>query len=170
MTPHRAFIGMGSNLGHSESQLLRAFDELDALPSTRLVARSSLYRSAPLGYRDQPDFINAVAEIETDLSPRQLLETLLDMEHRHGRVRDFLNGPRTLDLDVLLYDDLTLHEHGLTLPHPRIGERAFVLLPLLEIAPDCVIPGVGPAAELLYNCEDQRLEKLPAAAYEPDVV
>ncbi len=165
-----AFIGLGSNLGDSESQLLRAFDELDTLPSTRLVARSSLYRSAPLGYTDQPDFTNAVAEIETDLSPRQLLETLLDMEHRHGRVRDFLNGPRTLDLDILLYGSLTVHEPGLTLPHPRIGDRAFVLRPLLEIAPDCVVPGAGPAAGLLYHCEDQRLEKLPAAAYEPDVV
>lgn len=165
-----AFIGLGSNLGQPLSQLLRAFDELNTLPSTRLVARSSLYRSAPLGYTDQPDFINGVAQVETSLTPRQLLEALLDMEYRHGRVRDFLNGPRTLDLDVLLYDDLTLHEHGLTLPHPRIGERAFVLLPLLEIAPDIVIPGVGPAAELLYNCEDQRLEKLPAAALESDVV
>lgn len=170
MATIRAFIGLGSNLGDSESQLLRAFDELDTLPSTRLVARSSLYRSAPLGYTDQPDFTNAVAEIETGLSPRQLLETLLDMEHRHGRVRDFLNGPRTLDLDILLYGSLMVHEPGLTLPHPRIGDRAFVLRPLLEIAPDCVVPGVGPAAGLLYHCEDQRLEKLPAAAYEPDVV
>jgi len=170
MATIRAFIGLGSNLGDSESQLLRAFDELDTLPSTRLVARSSLYRSAPLGYTDQPDFTNAVAEIETGLSPRQLLETLLDMEHRHGRVRDFLNGPRTLDLDILLYDGLMVHEPGLTLPHPRIGERAFVLRPLLEIAPDCAIPGVGPAAGLLYHCEDQRLEKLPNPALEPDVV
>jgi 2-amino-4-hydroxy-6-hydroxymethyldihydropteridine pyrophosphokinase len=170
MATIRAFIGLGSNLGDSEFLLLGTFDELDTLPSTRLVARSSLYRSAPLGYTDQPDFINAVAEIETGLSPRQLLEALLDMEHRHGRVRDFLNGPRTLDLDILLYDGLMVHEPGLTLPHPRIGDRAFVLRPLLEIAPDCVVPGVGPAAGLLYNCEDQRLEKLPATALEPDVV
>jgi len=170
MSRSRAFIGLGSNLDEPELQLLRAFDELDALPNTRLVARSSLYRSAPLGYLDQPDFVNAVAEIDTGLTPRQLLETLLALEHRHGRVRDFINGPRTLDLDILLYDGLTLHEPGLTLPHPRIQDRAFVLLPLLEIAPDCVVPGYGPAAGLLYNCEDQRLEKIPAAAYEPDVV
>lgn len=170
MAKHRAFIGLGSNLGDPETQLLRAFDELDALPSTRLAARSSLYRSAPLGYADQPDFVNAAAEVETGLSPRQLLEALLAMERRHGRVRDFLNGPRTLDLDVLLYGGLILHEHGLTLPHPRIGERAFVLLPLLEIAPAIAIPGIGPAAGLLYHCEGQRLERLPNPALEPDVV
>jgi 2-amino-4-hydroxy-6-hydroxymethyldihydropteridine diphosphokinase len=170
MSRSRAFIGLGSNLDEPELQLLRAFDELNALPDTRLVSHSSLYRSAPLGYLDQPDFVNAVAQLDTGLAPRQLLEALLALEQRHGRVRDFLNGPRTLDLDVLLYDGLTLHEPGLTLPHPRIQDRAFVLLPLLEIAPECVIPGCGPAAELLYNCEDQRLEKLPAAAYEPDVV
>lgn len=156
----RAYIGLGSNLDDPRSQVLRAFTDLAALPGTRLAARSSLYRTAPLGYLDQPDFINAVAALDTDLAPHALLDALLALEARRGRVRDFTNSPRTLDLDVLLYDDRTLHEPGLTIPHPRIGERAFVLHPLLEIAPDCAIPGVGPASELLYLCADQRLERI----------
>lgn len=160
----RAFIGLGSNLDDPESHVLAAFDELSRLPSTRVVARSSLYRSSPLGYLDQPDFINAVAEVETGLGPHELLAALLALEQRHGRRRDFLNGPRTLDLDVLLYGGLVLHEHGLTLPHPRIGERAFVLLPLLELDPDCEIPGGGRADALLYNCEGQQLERVEAEA------
>lgn len=159
--PIRAFVALGSNLSDPEAQVNRAFNELDKLPSTRLIAHSSLYRSAPWGYSDQPDFINAVAEIETHLAPRQLLEMLLDIEHRFGRVREFLNAPRVLDLDLLLYNGLIHHEHGLTLPHPRMHERAFVLLPLTEIAPDCVIPGHGRAADHLAACAGQDLQRLP---------
>jgi 2-amino-4-hydroxy-6-hydroxymethyldihydropteridine diphosphokinase len=159
--PIRAFIALGSNLADPADQVSHAFGELDALPGTRLIARSSLYRSAPWGYSDQPDFINAVAEIETLLAPRILLEMLLDIEHQRGRVREFLNAPRVLDLDLLLYDGLIHHEHGLTLPHPRMHERAFVLMPLTEIAPGCVIPGHGTALECLASCTGQALERLP---------
>jgi len=162
--PHIAFIGLGSNLEDPRSQLQHAFTELDGLPETRLVARSSLYRSAPLGYPDQPEFVNAVAEIATALTPQALLQALLQIEHEHGRERTFRNAPRTLDLDVLLYDDTQLHEHGLTLPHPQMHLRAFVLQPLLEIAPDAAIPGMGPARQALQNCSDQVLEKLADAA------
>ena len=164
LTPHaawkRAFIGLGSNLADPGAQILKAFDELGKLPQTRLLSRSSLYRSAPVGYAEQPDFINAVAEIETSLAPNQLLDALLDMEHRHGRVREFRNAPRILDLDILLYGDLVFHEHGLTLPHPRMHERAFVLRPLHEIAPSCIIGSHGGVVECLERCTDQRVERV----------
>lgn len=157
---HTAFIGLGSNLSNPAAQVLQAMRAIDRLPDTRVVARSSLYRSAPVGYLDQPDFINAVVKIETALAPLALLEALLALEQENGRTREFQNAPRTLDLDVLLYDDLQLHQHGLTLPHPQVHRRAFVLQPLLEIAPDCVIPGVGAAAQALQNCGEQQLERL----------
>jgi 2-amino-4-hydroxy-6-hydroxymethyldihydropteridine diphosphokinase len=157
---HHAYIGLGSNLGESCDQLQRALADIAALPDTRLRAQSSFYRSAPVGYLDQPDFVNAVARIETMLMPQALLAALLHIEHRHGRERAFLNAPRTLDLDVLLYDDLHLHEHGLTIPHPQMHLRAFVLLPLLEISPDCAIPAIGLAQRAMQNCLDQVLEKL----------
>lgn len=156
--PHIAFVGLGSNLETPCSQLLRAFAELDELPQTRLMARSSLYRSAPLGYQDQPEFVNAVAKIATALTPQVLLQALLQIEHRHGRERTFRNAPRTLDMDVLLYDDVRLHEHGLTIPHPQMHLRAFVLQPLLEIAPNAGIPGIGQAEMALEGCQDQALE------------
>lgn len=158
--PHIAFIGLGSNLGDPHSQLQRAFVDLDGLPGTRLTAWSSLYRSAPLGCLDQPDFVNAVAKIATSLSPQALLQALLQIEHQHGRQRTFRNAPRTLDLDVLLYDDMQLQEQGLTIPHPQMHLRAFVLQPLLEIAPDIGIPGVGQAQRSLQACQDQVLERL----------
>lgn len=156
----RAYIGLGSNLSDPGAQILKAYIELGNLPLTRLLSCSSLYRSAPVGYADQPDFINAVAEVETGLAPHALLDALLDMEHRHGRVREFRNSPRILDLDILLYDNLVYHEHGLTLPHPRMQERAFVLQPLHEIAPACVIPGHGSVEECLEACADQRVERM----------
>lgn len=155
-----AFIGLGSNLSDPVAQVSHALDALDGLPQTRVLKRSSLYRSAPVGFLEQPDFINAVAQLETGLTPRELLDALLALEHECGRTREFRNAPRTLDLDVLLYDDLVHHEHGLTIPHPQMHLRAFVLQPLLEIAPDCVIPGVGPAADMASRCEGQALERL----------
>ena len=158
---HIAFVGLGSNLSDPCNQVLRAMQALQSLPHTRMVARSSLYRSAPIGYLQQPDFINAVAQLETALSPRALLDALLALEQACGRTRDVHNGPRTLDLDLLLYDDLQHHEHGLTLPHPQMHQRAFVMRPLLEIAPDCRIPGVSLAAEAMRQCGDQQLEKIP---------
>lgn len=158
--PHLAFIGMGSNLGESRDELRRALADINALPGTRLLLSSSHYRSAPVGYLDQPDFVNAVAKIETTLTPQALLAALLEIEHRHGRERAFLNSPRTLDLDVLLYDDWQLHEHGLTVPHPEMQRRAFVLLPLLEIAPACEIPGIGSAQRAMQDCLDQVLVRI----------
>jgi 2-amino-4-hydroxy-6-hydroxymethyldihydropteridine diphosphokinase len=159
---HRAFIALGSNLADPAAQVRRAFEALAGLRESRLVARSSLYRTAPVGYADQPDFINAVALIETRLSAGKLLQALLEIEHGFGRVREFRNAPRILDLDLLLYDDLIHHEHGLTVPHPRMHERGFVLAPLLEIAPDCVIPGLGPAHPWLVHCLDQGVERIAA--------
>ncbi|MDO8990369.1 MAG: 2-amino-4-hydroxy-6-hydroxymethyldihydropteridine diphosphokinase [Sideroxyarcus sp.] len=157
---HVAFVGLGSNLADPVAQVSGALDALGKLPQTRVARRSSLYRSAPVGYLDQPDFINAVAQLETELTPRALLDALLALEQECGRTREFCNAPRTLDLDVLLYDDLIHHEHGLTIPHTQMHLRAFVLQPLLEIAPECVIPGVGPAADAAKACAGQQLEKL----------
>jgi 2-amino-4-hydroxy-6-hydroxymethyldihydropteridine diphosphokinase len=154
------FIALGSNLANPEAQVLKAFDELAKLPSSRLVMRSSLYRSAPVGRLDQPDFINAVARMETALPPHELLEALLDVERAHGRVREYRDGPRTLDLDLLIYDDLQLTDSALTLPHPRMHQRAFVLQPLLEIAPEVRIPGLPAVAELLAACTGQHVEGL----------
>lgn len=164
MARHTAFIALGSNLDDPVAQVSAAMVALDALPQTRVLRRSSLYRTAPLGYLDQPDFINAVVQVETALAPHPLLDALLALERARGRTREFANAPRTLDLDLLLYDDLVLHEHGLTLPHPEMQRRAFVLQPLLEIAPDCIIPGVGSAADALAGCAGQQLERLEHAS------
>lgn len=141
----RAFIALGGNLGNVTSRLLTAMADLDELPHTRLLRTSSLYRSTPVGYAAQPDFVNAVVMVETDMPPAQLMATLLALEASHGRVRDIRNGPRTLDLDLLLYDGVVQEDGFLVLPHPRMHSRAFVLTPLLEIAPGCEIPGLGPA-------------------------
>ncbi|NTV94245.1 MAG: 2-amino-4-hydroxy-6-hydroxymethyldihydropteridine diphosphokinase [Thiobacillus sp.] len=146
---HLAYVALGANLDDPVRQIETARTELAKLDATRLLGFSSLYASKPHGYSDQPDYVNAVAELETGLTPRALLDHLLDIERRHGRERTFRNSPRTLDLDILLYDDLRLDECGLHIPHPRMHERAFVLLPLAEIAPDAVLPGRGNAAGAL---------------------
>ena len=159
-SPRCAYIALGSNLADPEAQVNHAFTALAQLPQSRLLARSSLYRSAPVGYAAQADFINAVAQLETELSAHDLLQSLLDIERTFGRVRDFRNAPRTLDLDLLLYADLMFHEPGLTLPHPRMHERAFVLLPLLEIAPDCELPGKGKAKDWLMQVGDQTITRV----------
>jgi 2-amino-4-hydroxy-6-hydroxymethyldihydropteridine diphosphokinase len=158
-----AYIGLGANLDDPAAQVEQAIEELERLPESRLTGRSSLYASAPVGYANQPDFINAVAAISTRLSPRDLLEALLDIEHHHGRNRTFRNAPRTLDLDLLLYGNAHFHEEGLTLPHPRMHERAFVLLPLHEIAPELIIPGQGRTDSLLALCGNQ-----PVRRFVPD--
>lgn len=145
---HTACIALGANIGEPLRQIEAGFAALAALPGTRLLARSSLYRSAPVGYADQPDFINAVAMIETALAPHALLAALLDIERTNGRVREFPNAPRTLDLDIVLYGDVILHEPGLTIPHARMLERAFVMVPLAEVAPDVVVPGQGKVSGL----------------------
>lgn len=147
--PVTAAIALGSNLDDPREQVRRAFEEIARIPSTRLAARSRLYRTAPVGIARQPDFVNACARVETTLGPRELLEALLAIERRHGRVRTVPNGPRTLDLDLLLYGDAVLEEPGLTLPHPRLHERAFALAPLVDAWPEAVIPGRGRASELL---------------------
>lgn len=159
--PVRAYVGLGANVGDPRRQLDAALDELDAVADTRVAARSSLYRTAPVGYADQPEFLNAVAALDTGLDPGRLLSELHAIEDRHHRERPFPNAPRTLDLDLLLYGDLSLAAPRLTVPHPRMHERAFVLRPLLEIAPDAVIPGKGPAAALLAACGDQGVARLP---------
>ena len=138
--PVRAAIALGSNLDHPEAHVTRGFDDIAALPETKLVARSSLYRTKPAGYADQPDFVNACALVETSLAPRALLDGLLAIERAHGRERGIPNGPRTLDLDIVLYGDRVIDEPDLTIPHPRAREREFVLKPLREVWPDAVFP------------------------------
>lgn len=144
-----AYIGIGSNLGDPVASVRGAFGELAGLASTQLEARSSLYRTAPVGNREQPDFINAVARIRTTLTPRDLLDGLLAVEQLHGRARSTKDAPRTLDLDLLLYGDSVIDAPGLSVPHPRMHERAFVLAPLAEIAPHADIPGRGQIGALL---------------------
>ena len=156
----RAYVGLGANLGDAQGTIRQAMDELDALPDTRVAARSPLYRSAPVGYAAQPDFVNAVAEVRTSLAAGELLAALIEIEARHGRERSFANAPRTLDLDLLLYGDEMLESERLTLPHPRMHERAFVLAPLLDIAPEAVIPGRGAAREALARCAGQKTERI----------
>ena len=155
-----AFVGLGANLGEPPRQVREAFRELDAIPHTRVVRASSLYRSQPLGYAEQPSFVNAVAQLETGLPAERLLAELQAIEAAHGRRRSFANAPRTLDLDLLLFGNAVLDTEELKVPHPRMHERAFVLLPLVEIAPDAGVPGRGPAKTLLEKCRNQGVEKL----------
>lgn len=160
MTAARAFIGLGANIGEPLDTLRAALRDLDRLPHTRLVSASSFYRSAPVGFTEQPDFINAVALLETTLAPRALLDDMLAIEQRHGRRRQFANAPRTLDLDLLMYGELEIRETGLILPHPRMHERAFVLVPLLEVDPEARIPRRGRAADLALACRDQAVHRI----------
>ncbi len=155
-----SFIALGANLGDPLAQILRAIEELARLPATRLRGRSSLYRSRPVGGPAQPDYVNAVARLSTRLPPRELLRHCLAIEARHGRRRNGKNTPRTLDLDLLLYDGLIMQVPGLTLPHPRLHERGFVLQPLAEIAPDVIIPGRGEVRRLLATVDVSDLVRL----------
>lgn len=159
-----AYIGLGSNLNDPAGQVRRALGVIAVLPDSRLAAASRLYRSPPMGPVDQPEYINAVAALETELAPHDLLHALQTIEHDFGRVRLRRWGERVIDLDVLLYDDLCLDSPELTLPHPGIGERAFVLFPLAELAPDLVIPGLGPLADLLAARATDTCEPLEEAA------
>jgi len=155
-----AYIGLGSNLAEPQSQVESALRELSSLPASRLVARSSLYRSAPVGYGAQPDFINAVAALDTALGAPELLRELQALEGRHARERSFPDAPRTLDLDLLLFGDETICEPALVVPHPRMHERAFVLEPLVEIAPQARIPGRGRAIDCAARCREQKIERI----------
>jgi 2-amino-4-hydroxy-6-hydroxymethyldihydropteridine diphosphokinase len=157
---HVAFVGIGSNLEDPRAQVLAAFEALATLPQTQLTARSPLYRSAPIGGPPQPDYVNAVARIETGLDAHVLLEALRGIEARQGRSRGERNAPRTLDLDLLLYDSAVLATADLQVPHPRMHERRFVLAPLHDIAAEIRIPGRGRVADLLAQCSAQRLERL----------
>ena len=157
-----AYVGLGSNLQDPIQQVKRAQLELAQLPNTCCVRHSSLYLTRPLGPQDQPDFINAVARLETGLAPEALLDLLQELERRHLRVREGARwGPRTLDLDLLLYDQLQLASERLNLPHPELSRRAFVLLPLAEVTPrDLWIPGCGSLAALLEQVSDEGVRRL----------
>ncbi|KNZ33023.1 MAG: 2-amino-4-hydroxy-6-hydroxymethyldihydropteridine pyrophosphokinase [Methylibium sp. NZG] len=157
--PTRAFVGLGANLGDAAAALQAALDGLRKLPLSTLVRCSSTYRSAPVD-ASGPDYLNAVAELSTQLAPHELLAELQAIEQLHGRERSYRNAPRTLDLDLLLFGELTLATPTLTLPHPRLHERAFVLLPLVEIAPRLRMPGGAELADLLERVSDQRIERL----------
>ncbi|MEH6434940.1 2-amino-4-hydroxy-6-hydroxymethyldihydropteridine diphosphokinase [Massilia sp. DD77] len=154
-----AYIGIGANLGDAQGNVLDAIARLGALPGATLIASSSLYRTAPID-SGGGDYVNAVASIETSLGAQALLEALQAIELAHGRERPYRNAPRTLDLDLLLYGDGTIATGTLTVPHPRMHERAFVLAPLLEIAPDAVIPGLGPAAGFVPRVADQFIARI----------
>lgn len=158
--PVTAAIALGSNLDDPEAHVRRAFAQLAALPDTWVTARSSLYRTEPVGYADQPAFVNACARVETRLSPQALLAALLAIEQQHGRVREMRNGPRTLDLDIVLYGGAVIDEPGLQVPHPRAHERAFVLAPLVEVWPEAQIPGKGPARALLERVGLHGIERV----------
>lgn len=157
----RAYIAFGANLGDPAAAFADALQRLDALPGTRVVASSSLYRSAPVGVAGQPDYLNAVIALDTTLAPRALLEALLAIEHDAGRRRDFPMAPRTMDLDLLLHGDAVIDEPGLRVPHPRLHERAFALLPLAMIAPEAHVPGIGTVREALAALETTGIEALP---------
>jgi 2-amino-4-hydroxy-6-hydroxymethyldihydropteridine diphosphokinase len=156
----QAWIGLGGNLGDAVATLHAALQELDGLPQTRLVRASKFYRTPAWGVAEQPDFINAVALLDTRLPPRDLLDALLDIERSFGRERHRSErwGPRVLDLDLLLYDSAVIDEPGLCVPHPHLHERAFALLPLVEITPDAFIPAIGPAAEALRALDSSAIE------------
>ena len=151
-----AYVGLGGNVGDAAATLRAAFSELDGLPGTRVSATSRLYRTAPVGGIVQDDFVNAVACLETTQPAVELLQALFAIERRHGRDRSREQrwGPRTLDLDLLLYGDQAIDADGLRVPHPRIAERAFVLVPLAEIAPDVRIPGHGRVRKVLAALEN----------------
>ena len=155
----RVFVGLGANLGRARGTLLAAAGDLTALPQTRVVQLSSIYRTAPVD-AGGPDFFNAVAELHCELEPAALLAHLHAIEVQHGRERPYLNAPRTLDLDLLLFGARVLHSATLTLPHPRLHLRAFVLRPLLELAPGLQHPLLGDLAPCARRAADQRIERL----------
>lgn len=158
------YVGIGSNLAEPVSQVLAAKRALQGLPNTRLVQFSSLYQSSPMGSQDQPDYINAVAALATSFSPHQLLEQLQSIELQQGRIREQHWGSRTLDLDILLYSNQTIKTADLVIPHYGISQRAFVLFPLFEIAPELDIPGHGLLRQLISTYKVTDIKKLPTSS------
>ncbi|AUH51899.1 2-amino-4-hydroxy-6-hydroxymethyldihydropteridine diphosphokinase [Chromobacterium sp. ATCC 53434] len=158
-----AYVALGSNLEQPDRQVRAALAALGHLAGTTLLRHSSLYRTTPVGYADQPDFINAVALLDTALPPDGLLDELLALEQRFGRERSFRNAPRVLDLDLLYYDGIFLEDARLTLPHPRMHQRAFVMAPLAEIAAGTVLPGVGDVSALAAALGADGIERLDVA-------
>lgn len=156
----RAYVGLGANLGDAADTLLRAAAEIAAWPEVAQVRGSSLYRSAPVD-AGGPDFWNAVLAFDTAMRPALLLDALQAIEQRHGRERPFHHAPRTLDLDLLALGDVSESTLKLTLPHPRLQQRAFVLHPLLEVAPELSLPGLGPLSRFLPTVADQRIDRSP---------
>ena len=155
------YVGLGSNQGDSAGLIRQALNELGNIPETNLVSISSLYNSAPVGPQDQPDFCNAVAALESKLAPDSLLSELQAIEEKYGRVRNGQRwGPRTLDLDLLMYGDQVIQTVRLTVPHREIVNRGFVLVPLLELNPEVQIPGMGVASEFLQKLDTSDIKKL----------
>ncbi len=155
------FIGLGSNLENPVQQIRTAIGTIQANKGINLVKASSLYKTAPVGPEGQPDYINAVVEVQTTMQPQALLATLQTIENQHGRKRQLHWGARTLDLDILLFDEQVISQPNLVIPHAHISERNFVLIPLLEITDDSLmIPGKGQLNDLLQQCRDNAIEKL----------
>lgn len=154
-----AYIGLGSNLGDATAHVQRALAQLDRLPDTRLERHSSLFRTAPIDAQGD-DFINAVALLRTGMTAPELLHALQKIENDFGRERPYLNAPRTLDLDILLYGDQRITSADLIVPHPRLTQRAFALIPLLQIDPFINIPGAGPAHSFVMNVTNQAISKV----------
>ena len=154
-----AYVGIGANLGDAQANVLDALGRLARLDGTTVVHTSGLYRTAPID-SSGPDYVNAVACIDTSFDPHELLAALQDIELAHGRERPYRNAPRTLDLDLLLYGDQVIATESLSVPHPRMHERAFVLAPLAEVAPDLIIPGRGPIHDLLPLIALQDVDKI----------
>ena len=156
----KIYIALGSNLDEPSEQIYKAINSIDAVDDLSVTHISSLYKTKPIGKIDQPDFINAVIEVEGDISPENLHAALQDIETKAGRIRKELNEPRTLDLDILLIDDLIMKTKKLTIPHPRMHQRQFVIVPLFEINPKLNIPGIGPINKILKMIPDQGVVKI----------
>ena len=154
-----AYIGLGANLGYPMATLKAAIQELEQITTTQVLAKSSFYRTAPID-ADGDDYVNAVVQICTELIPEQLLLALQNIEQLHGRIRTYQNAPRTLDCDLLLHGQTIMKQHNLQIPHPRMCQRAFVLVPLLEINPNCTIPQIGKASDCYDAIKNQVIQKL----------
>jgi 2-amino-4-hydroxy-6-hydroxymethyldihydropteridine diphosphokinase len=157
--PARVFLSLGSNLGDRRATLQNALNQLEATAHLRVIRRSSLYETAPIGKTDQPRFLNLVVEVETALPPETLLDVLQELEAAFGRTRTIRWGPRTLDIDILLYGEATIRTPRLVVPHPEMTRRRFVIEPLLEIAPDLILPDGRPVPEVLTTVLDQDVRR-----------